>query len=479
MLIGKWYDLLRSTIVVDPAAVEEEFRRRNEKVTFRYIALPTEALADEIEIADADLQAWYEAHRDRYTGGEGRRAIYVLIDEDAVAERVDISDEEVESYYEESRQVFERPERRELRQILLSVAPDASPDQVEAARQRAAELAARARGGEEFAALATQASDDEASRERGGQIGTFTRTQMEPAMAERVFALEEGAVSDPIRSDTGFHVVKVEDVLEAGVQPLEEVADQIRGQLRFRQSRDIGAEVAEELRERAAETGNLRAAAEEMELDPRDTGVVTRSGTVPGLGPVPQMIETMFELEPGEVSEVLSLPRGEAVLVVQETVPRYLPPLDTQRQQVEADFRRDRAGEQASERIEQALERAGGDLEAAARRLGAEVRETEPPFLRNQPLPEVGTSIALERAAFTTPVGEMVGPVRTDEAVVALEVVERQEPDPEQLEAERAQLLEALRQPRFQRLLQEKTQQLLERAEIDYNPEVQPAPAEG
>ncbi|GAB4225046.1 MAG: peptidylprolyl isomerase [Acidobacteriota bacterium] len=471
LLLQKWQQILTAGIPVTPEEIEREYRRRHERVTFEYVALPLEQLASGITPTEKELAAYYEAHRDRWAVDEARRALYVLIDDTAVAERIEISDDEIARYYEENKALFTRPEERRARQVLIRVLPDAPASEVEAARERARRIAERIRAGEDFAAIARAESDDEISAPNGGDLGFFPRGRMVPQFDEVVFSLEPGIVSDPFRTDYGFHVVRVEEIREEGLAPLDEVRQQIRDQLRFQRLRDETRALAEQLATLARETGDLRQAAEQLELTVSDSGFISRADTLPGLGPVPELINAIFSTDTGEIGGPVSLPRGEVLFTVEEAVENFLPPLATRREQVLAEFRRDRARELGVERMRQALEATGGDLAAAARRLGVEVGRTEPAFLHGQSLPGIGPDPAVEQVAFATPAGELAGPVAGSRAVVALRVLSRQEADMAKLAEERDQIIAALRAPRAQRLMEARLEELRAAAEIRVNQE--------
>ncbi|UCF67791.1 MAG: peptidyl-prolyl cis-trans isomerase [Acidobacteriota bacterium] len=470
LLQGKWRALLEAAVVVTPDEIEREFMRRNESVTLDYVALPLADFESEIEPSDSELKSWFEARRDEYSQGEARRASYVLFDDRTVADKVEITDEDILAYYDEHQDVFTRPEQRRARHILIRVAPDAGDAQIDLARGKAEELLARARGGADFGQLAAQVSEDEASREQGGDLGFFSRGRMVPPFEEAVFSLEPGELSDVVRTTFGFHVIKLEQVREPGVQSLDEVREQIRAQLRFPRLREAQRELASALKANLGEASSLTSAASEMGLEVRDTGMVTRSGTVPGLGPVPEMVSTMFSLQVDQPSEVLSLPSGEVVLVVEQIAENYLPPLDSVRARVLADFRSQKAAQAASETLGRALERADGDLSKAAKRLATKLRSTEPPLRRGQTLDQVGVDSLIEREAFSAEPGVVVGPMVGEQAVVALQVTDREEPDPSQLEQQYAAIEQQLKAPRLEQLYQQRMESLAEEAQISRNP---------
>ena len=470
LLYRKWQALVARGVVVTDDEVRDAFRRRHEKVTFEYVAVPLERYEKKVNPGDAELRAFYEAHRDRWSRGEGRRALFVLVDDKAVADRVRIPEEELKKYYEEHRDLFTRPEQRRARHILIKVAPDASPAQQEAARKKAAELAARARAGEDFAQLAKQYSDDPGSKKVGGELGWFSRGRMVPEFEQAVFSMSPGAISDPVKTPYGWHVIQLEEVREAGVRPFEEVRGQIESQLRFPRLREEAKKVAAELRAKVKSPEDLARVAGEMGLEVRDAGVVTRSSAIPGLGPVPALVDAIFSIEPGQVTDVIELPRGAAVATVREVIPDWLPPLEDNRAAVLAAYRTEKAREEARRAIRDALERERGNLARVAKRLRVDLRKTDPPFVRGQDLPGVGKERAVEKAAFSLDPGKVSEPIDAGRAEVVLRVVSREEPDWDRLPREADEIRGSLVSPRAQRLVEEKVRALRESAKVRFNP---------
>ncbi|RQS14784.1 peptidylprolyl isomerase [Burkholderia sp. Bp9002] len=141
------------------------------------------------------------------------------------------SDAEIQSAYEQNRAAFTMPRALHVAQIYLAVAPDADAATVERARKAAADLASRARTGD-FAALAKAHSQDKASVVNGGDLGFVPDTVMLPAVRQAADALKPGQVSAPIRTSTGFHVVKLIEIRAAAPSPLADVKERLRAMLR-------------------------------------------------------------------------------------------------------------------------------------------------------------------------------------------------------------------------------------------------------
>ncbi|MDQ7006477.1 MAG: peptidyl-prolyl cis-trans isomerase [Acidobacteriota bacterium] len=472
LLVRKWRNLLLASIDVSPEEIEKEYRRRHERVGFDFVALDYSRYEKDLNPSPAELAAWYEAHRDRYSQGEGRRAVYLLFDDSVVGDTVSVSDEEIRKYYEENPQLFTRPEERRASHILIKVEPDADEATVEKARAQAESLAARARSGESFATLAAAHSDDPGSKAQGGDLGWFARGRMVPEFDDAVFGMEKGAIEGPVRTAFGFHVIQLVDVREPGTRPLEEVREQIAAQLRFPLLREAEKKAAGEFAAAATDLETFRRAAEAKGLELRDTGVISRSGTIPGMGPVPEMVKALFALEPGQVSEVLSLPRGEVILALQDVVDDYVPPLESQRERILADFRRDKGRALAIEALRRAAERSGGDLAGVARRLKVELQKIDPPMIRGAEMPVLGRDDQVESAAFNAPEGEITGPVEGSKAAVLLRVTRREEPDMAKLADERDAIRASLMTPLGERLIQQRIVALREGADVQQNPAI-------
>jgi peptidyl-prolyl cis-trans isomerase C len=157
---------------------------------------------------------------------------------------VSVADEELTAFYEENPESFRVPERVHARHIICAATADANEADAAAARAKAEAARERAIAGEDFAELAREISEGPTA-ERGGDLGFFPHSMMEPAFADAAFALEPGQISEVVRSNYGFHVIKVEEKRPAGIAPLDEVKEQARMAM---EQRKAGAAVEEKLK---------------------------------------------------------------------------------------------------------------------------------------------------------------------------------------------------------------------------------------
>ena len=174
------------------------------------------------------------------------------------ADVADVSDTELERYYRDNEYRLTLPEQVRVRHILLTWKPLGTQDDRAAIREQMKPILERARNGEDFAALATEFSDDYATKSAGGDTGLFYRGQMVPAFEEAAFALETGEISDPVETLYGVHILKLEERQESRLVPLDEVREGLRDHVREEK-------MARAVREKI---GELRAAADIKVLIP-------------------------------------------------------------------------------------------------------------------------------------------------------------------------------------------------------------------
>ncbi|MDQ3665733.1 MAG: peptidylprolyl isomerase [Acidobacteriota bacterium] len=249
-------DQLREGIVselIDRTLIAQEAERRG-------LSIPPEKMAEAERRSIADLggEQQYDAYlaEHRLTRDEYREVVktqvYGEMMRNELNKGLSVTDEEVQTYYKahQADAVFQQPERVTAAHILIAARPNiiteqlqreknlngvalasAVREELEQRRQRAEDLRRKVATGANFAALARESSDDLGTRARGGDLGTFARNSHARAFDDTAFALKPGAVSSVVRTDFGFHVVKVSAREPARVQRLAEAAPEIRRRL--------------------------------------------------------------------------------------------------------------------------------------------------------------------------------------------------------------------------------------------------------
>ncbi len=209
LTIDKLRRLIEDAVTVGDTEVQQEFLRRNRKTSVEYAVVDASKLRSQAPPTDAELQKFYDEHKDRYTRGEGRSGIFVLFSPQDAAGGVTVTDDDVAAAYEKYKPTrYAVGEQRCASHILFKIAEGAAADVVTKTEKKAREVLGRARKGEDFGALARKNSED-STASSGGDLGCFPRGQMVKEFEDAAFSLPVGGVSDLVRSPFGFHIIKV------------------------------------------------------------------------------------------------------------------------------------------------------------------------------------------------------------------------------------------------------------------------------
>ncbi len=251
-----------------------------------------------------------EARDAALTDLEQAQIAFVTFDSEQSAASLKISDEQIKTYlakhkkdvralYDERIAQYNKPERIRARHILLRRASGATPEELAALKQKIEAIRERITKGEDFATVATEVSEDPGSKNQGGDLGFFTHEQMVPEFAKAAFALSIGAVSEPVETSFGYHLIRVEEKIPASVQLFEEVQNELaKEQLAQELTKETQEKLAQEV---AAGIGNGRTliqVAQERKLNIERTDLFPRNAGsyIPGLGKSPEVLAAAFAL---------------------------------------------------------------------------------------------------------------------------------------------------------------------------------------
>ncbi len=168
-----------------------------------------------------------------------------------IAPKVSVTDDQVRARYDEMQRRSEAVTEVRLSHILFALPERPSEAEVNAAKERAGEAIARVKAGEEFAAVAAAMSDDVNTKTGGGELGWIQRGTLDPRWESVVFSMEKGEVRGPISGPTGLHVFYTTEVKQQEVKTLDELQEQIKGELRRRDMERETAKWMAELRKKA------------------------------------------------------------------------------------------------------------------------------------------------------------------------------------------------------------------------------------
>ncbi len=441
VLLGKLNAILAQTAYVSDADVEAGYREQAERAAIRYAQLPATELAGEIVASRAEIESYFADHQTEYELPEQRVVDYLLVDTVKLRREIEIPDQELTAYYEGHPDDFTREEQVRARHILLRITPDRPAEQVES---ELTDARRRIEAGEDFAELAKELSEDESNASRGGSLGFFGRGRMVKAFEDAAFNASVGELVGPVKTDFGYHLIEVQDHRQGGLQPFEEV----RGAVRSRQVGERVQEIAEakirDLRQRIetqalSSDEQLEALAAEEGLSWQTTEPFGSADNVTGIGRAPDFTAAAFAIKTGELSEPVKLPRGWAILRLEEIKPPRLAPLEEVEAQVRQAVEQQNRKAAAVARLEE-MHRAietGGDFETLAAELGLEIQESGE-FGRFGSITGLGANRKVIDSALALEEGQWGEPVETALGAVLFQATARQEFDPAEFEKEKA-----------------------------------------
>lgn len=430
LMIEKLRAALTDWMAVSDADVEREFRLRNEKVKLQVVALTADAFRDKVTVSDADVASYFESHKAEYRVGEQRQVKMLLLDRDQVHAKMIVPVTDVQRAYNDNITQYQTPEQIRASHILFNTA---GKDEA-AVRKQAEEVLAQVKAGGDFAELATKFSEDEGSKANGGDLDYFGRGRMVPEFETAAFAMQPGQVSDLVRTQYGFHIIKIVDKKPGSTRTFDEVRPQLEDQLKRERADQQVAARAAQLADRIDDASDLDRAARESGVTVTESGFFERDDPVPGLGVAPQVAIAAFQLADGQVSEPITTPRGAVFMTVTGKRDPYVPQLEEVRDRVRDDVIRARATDLSRQRAAEiaATLRAAASFGAAAKAQGFEAKDTEL-IPRESPLPDIGVTPEVDKVAFALPAGSVSEPITTSDGTVIVRVVERDEVTPDEL----------------------------------------------
>jgi len=446
LMIGKLRTALTDWMAISDTEVESEFTRQNEKVKLQVVALTADRFRDEVTVTDAEVAAYFDLNPEDYRVDEQRTVKLLLLDRDQAQSTMTVLPADLERYYNGNITQYQTPEEIRASHILLN-----TEGQDEATvRAQAEDLLAQLEAGADFATLATTHSEDPGTADNGGDLDYFGRGRMVPEFETAAFALDVGQTSGIVQTQYGFHIVRVVDKKPATTQPFDEVSPQIEDILKRQRADQQIAARATDFAARIESPSDLDTVASETGLTVEETGYFGRNDPVPMLGVAPQVTAEIFLLGDDQVSAPIASPRGPVFVTVTGKREPYIPMLDEVEEDVREDLVRTRATELSRQRATTiaATLQAAPDFAASATAQGLQATETEL-IARGAPLPDIGVSPEVDSTVFDLAVGEISGPITTNDATVIARVVERDDVTSEELlqgkDAFREQLLEERR----------------------------------
>jgi peptidyl-prolyl cis-trans isomerase D len=454
LLEQKFQQLVTDGIRATDDELRQQYRLTNEKIKIDYVVIKPEDLQSKIEASDADLAAYFEKNKGRYVVPERRTIDYANLDLAQLRQSVQVTEDEEKSYYQSRIDTYKVEDRANVSHILFKTVGKTDAEVAEI-KKKAEDVLNKAKHGGNFADLAKQYSED-TTKDKGGDLGWILRGQTVPEFEMAAFSLPKGSISDLVKTQYGFHIIKVVDRQTARTQTFDEVKPQIEAQVRQDKSEQLAETLAPQIAEEIRRNGHMSIddLAKKFKLVTGEAKLVEANQPLPELGTSPALMESIFHLRVGDLSVPLRTDRGYVIASVKDIQPTHPAALSEVHDTVLNDYRHDKAVEVAKMKAEELSKRlkSGESLAAAAKALGFDSKTSEL-FARAGTIPDIGSAKPIA-AAFTLPVAQGGDPVMVGGNWVVYRVAQHDPVSQDDFEKQKAtiqnQVLQSKRQAAYE-----------------------------
>ena len=426
LMLDKFRAGLTEWMSISDAELERDYKLQNEKATLEVVAILADNFKNQVNPSDAEITARFDANKEKYRIPEQRKIKFVQINTADVAAKIKVPRTEVERFYNEHLGTYTTPEQIRASHILLKTEGKNDAD----VKAKAESVLKEVKAGGDFAALAKKYSEDDSNAPQGGDLDYFARGKMVPEFDAPAFNLKPGEISDLVKTQFGYHIIKVTDRKPAIVRDLKDAA--LYSEIETSVLRDLAEaqvnEQADALAREATTPQLLDKAAAARGLKVEESAFFSRGGMVPQLGPQSPVTVLAFQQADNAVSEPITLPTGRVIFYVSGKQASYVPKLEEVRARVRDDLIQSRAVDLAKKKAEDvaAQLKSAPDFAKAAKAAGFEAVTTQP-LARGAVIPNIGKSPEVDTVAFTLPVGGVSGAIVTPQGAAIIKVTAKQD----------------------------------------------------
>lgn len=429
LAVEKLRGSLTDWLSVNDAELEQEYRRRNDKVKLAVVSFTADSFRTHATATETEVTSYFDAHKNDFKIPEKRKIRYLLVDIEGMRAKIVVPAGDVDREYNNNSGQYTTPEQVRASHVLLKT--EGKDDAV--VKARAEELLKQVRAGADFADLAKKHSEDEASAKNGGDLDYFGRGRMVPEFDQAVFAMQPGTTSDVVKTQYGYHIIKLVDKKNATTRPLADVRQQLTDQLAYQRAQAQAADLAQVLEKQIAKPADLDTVAKAQGLTVQESGFFARDEPILGLGPSPEAANKAFDMKPHEVSGALRASRGFVFETLVSTQDPYVPKIEDVKDRVREEVVKQKARDLSRQRAAEVAAKLASapDFEKAAKAEGVEAKTTDL-LTKDSPIPDLGIAPAVEDAAFRLAVGAVSDPIATDNGTAVIKVLEKKNVTPDE-----------------------------------------------
>jgi peptidyl-prolyl cis-trans isomerase D len=295
LAVGQLNDAIQASEFMTQQELERAYALENEQREVRYAVLPADHFAGALKIDEAKIKAWYDAHTGDYMTAESVRLAYAELRLDALTAQIGVKPEDLQAYYEKVKSRYSEPEKRHAHHILITIAAPADAKADAAALARANQVEADLKSGKDFAELAKKYSADPASAAQGGDLGWADKSAFVGPFADALFSMQVGQVSDPVKTQFGYHIIRLDEIRPAHERSFDEVRSELDTEYRRDQATELFGDRQEQLQQKMdGGTSDLDTVAKQFDMPTGEIQDFTRTKGGAPLGGNPALLGAVF-----------------------------------------------------------------------------------------------------------------------------------------------------------------------------------------
>ena len=456
ILIEKIRSFILSNVKISEQEAIEWFNWENTSVNIDFVLFEP-GRYDDINPTNDEISSFFENHKESYKADAMIKVRFLRFDPDAYSSVVKITNEEIQDYYESNIEKFKTQKTVEARHILIKLDQSSNPETVEKKRKTALDILKLAREGIDFAELAKQYSECP-SKDRGGYLGEFKKNAMVKPFAEKAFQMKAGEISEPVRTQYGWHIIKVEKVNEETSVSFKEAEDKIRNKLVEEKAKNLAYEEAEAVYDASFEGDDLTKNAEARGINMVTTDFFTKNKgpdvkMAAGIKNRSAFASYAFNLSLMEIGDIQDFEDGYYIVQLIEKIPEKIPELKDVEERIRIDLIKQLQDEKASKYASEFLvalkdnksKSLNTEWDTECKKLNLTATATGF-FKRNSSIPNIGFEQKISQAAFKLSNENMVPdtPIKGGKGYYIIRFKDRKEPGLNGFEEEKEKIKEKL-----------------------------------
>lgn len=357
-LIQKLQGFTAVAAMVSEPEAKGLFQWARETLRLDTISFPVKGFAEQVRPTDAQLTEYYESAKDRFKEPARIRLEYLPITVADLAAAQKISDEEIKKNYEAGAEAFKHPAQVRARHILLLVPPSAPQAATDKALAEMKSIQAQLKKGGSFEALAKKHSQDPGSSTKGGELPWFAQGAMVKPFEDAAMALKPGQISEPVRTQYGWHLIKLEATRPAGKVSFEEAAPELKKRLAEEKAAEKINEILDQSMDQISAGVKLAKIAQTLGLETKKSELLDMQALEMIFGLKKEAAETLFALPNGAGAKTpLSMEPSRGYLLAEKIdgTPESVLPLDKVKDKVMAAVKIQEGRKQAMEKAKEVL----------------------------------------------------------------------------------------------------------------------------